>query len=84
MDCKPWKKAFLTTYDSTQIQYTQVWGWGSDDMIAIYKGSLYKDHSNYRLDAFSDSKVGVWKRNKSHKQKFTRVMSGKLGKYDLC
>ena len=80
LDCKPWKPVFLTKFDVSQIQHTQVWGWLSDKVIAIYK----EEGANYRLDAFWNGTIGTWNAHGGANQKFTRVMSGKLGKYDLC
>ena len=81
LDCKPWKPVFLTKFDNSQIQHTQVWGWLSDKVIATYQeGGTGK----YRLDKYKSGTLGTWPDNNSNNQKFTRVMSGKLGKYDLC
>ena len=80
LDCKPWKPVFLTKFDVSQIQHTQVWGWLSDKVAAIYQ-----EGGKYRLDKYWNGNVGTWRdNNDSTNQKFTRVMSGILGKYDLC
>lgn len=82
LDGKTWKHVFLTKYDVSQIQHTQVWGWTSDQQVV----AVVQEGSWYRLDVFWDGKVGIWKNGTtvSDNQKFTRVMSGELGKYDLC
>ena len=81
LDSKIWKPVFLSKYDASLIQHTQVWGWNSDHVVAVYQ----ETGANFCLDAFGDGTVvGIWKNKKSNNQKFTRVMSGKLGKYDLC
>ena len=81
LDSKIYKPVFLSKYDVSLIPHTQVWRWNSDQqVVAIYQEA----GANFRLDAFWDGKVGIWKNGNSDNQKFTRVMSGELGKYDLC
>ena len=69
----------MSKYDPTLIKHTQVWAWSSGEIVAVYQ-----DESGFRLDAWKDGTLGTWSAHGGANQKFNKVMSGKLGKYDLC
>ena len=79
LDCKASDKVFMSKYDPTLIKHTQVWAWLSGEIVAVYQ-----DESGFRLDAWKDGTLGTWSAHGGANQKFNKVMSGKLGKYDLC